>query len=73
MRVFLENHVKKCAIIDNFAKNAKDKHALVKITLRVQVFCKRGTSKIERATYWRGKIQKSEHFCEHQNLGEDFW
>ena len=38
-----------------------------------EYFVREETSKIERAIYWRENFRKSEHFCEHQKFGEDFW
>ena len=38
-----------------------------------EYFAREETSKIERAIYWRENFRKSEHFCEHQKFGEDFW
>ena len=38
-----------------------------------EYYVREETSKIERAIYWREKIRKCEHFCEHPKFGEDFW
>ena len=69
---FLEIYVKKCDSFPNFAKNAKDKRAIVKIAISVRALCMRGNFKNRASNLLAGNFSEKRAFMRASKIWRGF-